>query len=353
MFEGKTIDPEQVGRRQKTFSSCFNDPVYDERRFIEKVVDRTGAEKHYVFPDPEGLWGELTQLTWHQDEPFGSTSIYAQWSVMRLARENGVTVLLDGQGADELMAGYIPSFYALGAHLLKGLQVKELWRQAKGVRERQDIAGFRLLRGVILALLPAGMRPLISGVAGQGLEWSDPGFRNTYLRRFPKTRTFKDDLKEYLYQAFRFTSLPGLLHYEDRNSMAFSVEARLPFLDYRLVEYLFNLPSEQKINKGVTKVVLRQALKGILPEEVRNRHDKMGFVTPEDVWFRTALRDPIHQIINSKTFADRGYFDVSKVNESFRQHCAEKKNISFTIWRWVSTELWFRTFVDRRPSLDH
>ena len=113
MFNGQSIDPRLVGERQKTFSSCFEDPVYDERKFIELVIDRTGAEKNYVFPQAEALFEDLTKLIWHQDEPFGSITIYAHWNVIRLARKRGVTVLLNGQGADELLAGYLPSFYFL------------------------------------------------------------------------------------------------------------------------------------------------------------------------------------------------------------------------------------------------
>jgi asparagine synthase (glutamine-hydrolysing) len=349
MFEGQTMDPEQVGRRQKTFSSCFNDPVYDERRFIEKVVDRIGAEKHYVFPDPEGLWGELAQLTWHQDEPFGSTSIYAQWSVMRLARENGVTVLLDGQGGDELLAGYLPSFYHLFRQARKDFDIGLLMREGKGfLRHHQTLMGL-LFQKAIGAIVPKRLRTFFPGLDRDGEGWAEEGFRKDYYRIISWPRKFEHELTNYLYHAFRFTVLPGLLHYEDRNSMAFSVEARLPFLDYRLVEYIFSLPSEQKIKEGVTKVVLRNGLKGILPEEVSNRHDKMGFVTPEEIWFRTTLRNQIHQIINSKSFASRGYFDVRKVNEIFAEHCSEKRNWSFTIWRWISLEQWFNIFIDKNP----
>jgi asparagine synthase (glutamine-hydrolysing) len=350
MFDGQSISPALVGKRQKTFTSCFENPAYDERKFIEKVIGQTGAERNYVFPGAEHLFNDLDRLIWHQDEPFGSTSIYAQWNVMKAAKERGVTVLLDGQGADELLAGYIPSFYVLFRDLLKRAHLVRLIKAIKGFKNGQG----RLPSPtrMFVALLPSWSKQALWHILKEGVEWSENSFRERYLRILPRPDKFRDSLNDYLYQMFRFTSLPGLLHYEDRNSMAFSVEARLPFLDYRLVEYLFSLPSEQKIKEGVTKVILRKALKGVLPEEIRDRHDKMGFVTPEDIWFRTTLRDPIHQIINSKTFADRGYFDVGKVNESFRQHCTEKKNISFTIWRWVSTELWFRRFVDRRPSLE-
>jgi asparagine synthase (glutamine-hydrolysing) len=131
--------------------------------------------------------------------------------------------------------------------------------------------------------------------------------------------------------------------------MAFSLEARLPFLDYRLVEFVFGLPMSQKIKQGKTKVVLRNAMKNILPEEVRDRKDKMGFVTPEDIWFRTVLRNQIYEIISSKSFAERGYFNANKVKEIFERHCKGARNVSSMIWRWVNTELWFRTFIDKRP----
>jgi asparagine synthase (glutamine-hydrolysing) len=145
-------------------------------------------------------------------------------------------------------------------------------------------------------------------------------------------------------------TLPALLHYEDRNSMAFSLETRLPFLDYRLVEFIFSIPTNEKIRGGVTKVILRNALRGFLPEAIRNRVDKMGFVTPEDIWFRTILRDHVDEIIRSKSFAQKKYFNINKVKRAFDQHCWGKTNISFAIWRWVNLELWFRTFIDRRPS---
>jgi asparagine synthase (glutamine-hydrolysing) len=179
-----------------------------------------------------------------------------------------------------------------------------------------------------------------------GTAWADKTFQNHWLRPFPRVNKFEDALSNYLYEAFRFVALPGLLHYEDRNSMAFSLETRLPFLDFRLVEYLFSLPPSQKIGQGSNKVVLRNAMKGILPEAIRNRTDKMGFATPEDIWFRTVLRKPIHEMIHSKSFAERGYFNVDQVEKAFADHCQGKTNIHFTIWRWVNLEMWFRVFID-------
>jgi len=101
---------------------------------------------------------------------------------------------------------------------------------------------------------------------------------------------------------------------------------RVPFLDYRIVEFMFSLQDNQKINNGVTKKVLRNAMKGVLPEEVRKRMDKMGFVTPEDIWFRTVLKDKILEIINSKSFEDRGYFNIKKIKKNF-MHIAKLRKI--------------------------
>ena len=151
------------------------------------------------------------------------------------------------------------------------------------------------------------------------------------------------------YQLLVWSGLRALLHYEDRNSMAFGIETRLPFLDYRLVEFLYGLAPELKIRNGWTKAVLREALDGVLPDEVRWRVDKMGFVTPEDIWFRTSLREMTRDILSDSRTRARGYLNVEAALKEFEAHEAGRKNISFTIWRWLNLELWCRAFVDH-PS---
>jgi asparagine synthase (glutamine-hydrolysing) len=341
MFDGRHIDPRLVGERQKTFSSCFEDPTFDERKFIELVTHQTGAEKNYVFPKAENLFQDLSMVIWQQEEPFGSTSIYAQWNVMRLIKERGVKVLLDGQGGDEILAGYLPSFYFLFRHSLKQCHIGNMFREIYGVWKNHPFLSNQLMARM--------MNLLLSKSKGE-IELMEKGFRKKYLRSFPKPVKFEHDLDNYLYDIFRYSKLSALLHYADRNSMAFSLETRLPFLDYRLVEYTFGLPPEQKIGKGITKVILRNAMKGTIPEEIRSRMDKMGFVTPEGAWFRTTLRNQIYGMIISKSFAKRGYFDARKVQEKFIEHCDGKMDTSLAIWRCVNLELWLRTFVDKNPS---
>jgi asparagine synthase (glutamine-hydrolysing) len=347
MFDGQSIDLNLVGERQKTFSSCFENPAYDERKFIELVIDQTGAERNYVFPKGEDLFKDLPKLIWHQDEPFGSTSIYAQWKVMEHANEKGVKVLLDGQGGDELLAGYPPSFYAFFKQTIRQLALASLIKEVKGFLKHQGWRMDQFMPRVMAGLVPDIFKPLFQHSNPYGFQWVQERFKKKYHRSITKPNRFENELNNFLYHTFRSSALPGLLHYEDRNSMAYSIESRLPFLDYRLVEFAFGLPLESKIREGRTKVILRKAMESVLPEEITNRMDKMGFVTPEAEWFRTTLRDPIHKIFNSKSFSERGYFNIANVKNNFNDHCKGKVDNHSMIWRCVNLELWMRMFIDK------
>lgn len=355
MFQGN-YDTGIVGDRQRTFSSCFEDRKYDERVFIEDVVKKTNARSSYTFPEGKNFFELIPKVIRHQDEPFGSTSIFAQWHVMKLARESGIKVLLDGQGADELLAGYHGYFGTYYIDLLKRFHflklVSEMYYYKKIHRQFQPMIAASIVRALLPNFLIAILRkmPAIQGASKRvtiGNFWLDGGFEKMYKREYAFTEKFGSSLKNQLYSLLMHSSLPGLLHYEDRNSMAFSIEARVPFLDYRLVEYIFSLPAEQKLRKGMTKVVLRNAMKGVLPESVRTRVDKMGFVTPEDIWFRTILKDEIGELINSTGFKDMGYFDIYEVKKEFENHCRGEKDIGFTIWRWINLLLWWKMFMKK------
>lgn len=356
MFEDN-YSPEVVGHKQRTFSSCFEDRQFDERIFIQKVVQQTNASSHYTFPSGEELFDLIPRVIWHQDEPFGSTSIFAQWHVMRLAKENNVTVLLDGQGADELLAGYHGYFGTYYIDLAKRVRlvrlISELYRYKRLHKRFQPLLLASVIRSMLPDFLISALRKVsfIQQTAKQmttGNLWLDRKFERLYRREYKYVDKFDSELKNQLYSLFMHSSLPALLHYEDRNSMAFSLEARVPFLDYRLVEYIFSLPSEQKLKNGMTKVVLRNAMQGTLPEAVRTRLDKMGFVTPERIWFQTILRDRILKIIGSTAFRDLGVFNTAEVMREFENHCKGKKDISFTIWRWINFCIWHEMFLRNR-----
>jgi asparagine synthase (glutamine-hydrolysing) len=283
----------QLGDRQRTFSSCSDDPRFDERTFSHAVVEKTGAEENLIFPSADGLVSDLPDLIWHQDEPFGSTSMYAQWCVFRRAAERGVKVMLDGQGGDELFAGYQGYDRFLFLSLVQHGHLIRALREGYAASSGDLLGGARWFAATAATIWGKGIRTSIRRMlrrpGAAPAAWFDAdALAEHHVVESWKERSFPDVFQERLYRELR-DGLPGLLRYEDRDSMAFSIEARVPFLDHRLVEFAFALPPDQKIRDGVTKYVLREAMRAELPDVVRNRRDKMGFVTPESTWFRTHL----------------------------------------------------------------
>ncbi len=216
--------------RQTSFTSCFTDPRYDEWQYAQSVVSATGVEAYRVFPDMDRLWEEMDDVIWHLDQPSASTSSYAQWNVMRLAKENGIRVLLDGQGSDEVMAGYHYFLIDFLASLGRQYSWIETLRQAAALRRtglwhaaRRSFASSFLALVYTSARRTAGLQPGVGPLASA----MKPEFR--LPNPDPRPHSFQDHLRWTIK-----TSLQPLLRYEDRNSMAFSIEARTPFLDYRL-----------------------------------------------------------------------------------------------------------------------
>jgi asparagine synthase (glutamine-hydrolysing) len=265
--------------RQHTFTSCFADPRFDEWEYASQVATAAGVEAHRVFPDLRCLWEEMPSLAWHQDEPFRTTSIYAQWNVMRLAREQGVTVLLDGQGADEVLPGYHTFIPLYLAGLVRSGQVARAWNELRRMRRTGILAATEPAARTLGKLLYHSL-----GLTSLRRRRLDGVIRAAYAvaRERPVPAGFQETIHDDL-----FGSLQSLLRHEDRNSMAFSIEARTPFLDYRLVELFLRMPGAYKLRDGWTKPFLREAMAGRMPEPVRLRVDKKGFVTPEVVWYRT------------------------------------------------------------------
>jgi asparagine synthase (glutamine-hydrolysing) len=317
--------PSSVGARQKTFSIVFTDKRFDESQYINEIVAVTGVDAHRTEPDPDKLWDDIDHLVWVQDEPFGSLSIYAQYCVMRLAQKN-VKVVLDGQGADELLAGYLA---------YQASYIRELGQTFHAGRAFHEITGFfRHHRGFFRSAL------------GQLLVRRNR--RNLLTITVPPVDRYAGSLAEVLRRELCSTNLPALLHYEDRNSMAFSIESRVPYLDVNLVEYIASIPLNQKIRNGVTKIVLRNAVKGILPESIRCRMDKMGFVTPEEIWMKEHLRPFVLAVLSSDSFLARPYWNAEQVVRDYLAFLDGRSAYSPEIWRILCTELWLRKFFDKK-----
>lgn len=274
------------GGIQETFSARFADEALDEGRYIEIAAKEAGIVPHYTWPSAQRLAADMQTLMRHQEEPFGGASVFAQWEVMRLAKENGTVVLLDGQGADEILGGYLHFFRPYLLSLFKADRAKFVAEVAayERLHRRRFEAGWRFR---LEAAAPELMRWLGAArrrlMVPEHLAWLDRDFVEVYGTNQPPFKSF-DNLNEALRFFSQDYGLRNLLRFADRSSMAFSREVRLPFLSHELVEFVFTLPEAYKIQAGWTKRVLRQAMVGIVPDPVRLRVDKLGFQPPQEDW---------------------------------------------------------------------
>jgi asparagine synthase (glutamine-hydrolysing) len=319
-------DAVSLGDRIKTFSAVFGDDPIDESEYIEQVVGATGVDSHLVEPSSEEFFDELERVVWHQEEPMVSTGPYAQWCVMRLAAPH-VKVLLDGQGGDELLGGYVPYQYVYLRQLLRERRYGAFAREAWDARD------------VLAPLLRRRLGERRKRVPIQKLLC--PEF--TASMSPPRDARSQDDLKLRLLQDLTSYSLPSLLRYEDRNSMAFSIESRVPYLDPELVEHVLALPAEALVSHGWSRAILRDAMRGVLPEKIRLRRWKVGFTTPEMRWLK-ARRTAVQSLFRSPAFAGRKYWDGIRVADAFREACAGRMEESLFFWRVLNVELWLRVY---------
>jgi asparagine synthase (glutamine-hydrolysing) len=335
-----------------TFSSIYEEESCDESFYIDIIVKHCNTKPHYINPRAEDFFETLPTIIWYQDEPINASGIYSQWNVMKLAAGK-VKVLLDGQGGDEILGGYHSFFIPyLADYLRKSINPKnwiELGKILGDIRYIKTISYQRyakLFLSLISPQLVFGIEKFVHKKRTPlNPEFSESfsGISSSSIRK----KHFKSKLDQWLYNSLTKTTLPAYLHFEDRSSMAFSIESRTPFLDYRLVEFLFQLPFDYKIRNGITKYILRKAMEGKMPNEIVNRKDKKGFPTPVDVWFKRELKENAKALLTSASFKGRGIFDQKKVLHVLEEHCQGKIDYSWHIWRWINLEFWFQRFIDK------
>jgi len=319
--------PRSVGSQQKTFSIIFPGTTFSEEEYIGELTAKCDVDAYAYTPEPDSLWAEIEDLLYVQDEPFGSLSIYAQYKVMQLASQH-VKVVLDGQGADELLGGYL----AYQVPYMSGLL-----RSGHLIQFFSEFLGSMYHHGKFLI-----------GAAEQ--KKIRKKRENLLKGHYMKISRYNGTLDTVLKNELLYTNLPEMLHWEDRNSMAFSIEARVPFLDFLLAEYIASRPLNQKIRGGITKYIFRAAIKSLVPDKIRCRMDKMGFVTPEELWMKGALAPFIQNLMHSDNFAMRPYWDGTEVLDSYNEFLLGKTPYSPEFWRIVCTELWLRLFFDTRDN---
>ena len=335
-----------------TFSSEYQEADCSESAFIQAVVEGCKTQPTRVVPQPEELIGAMEKIAWAQDEPTGSATLFTQWKVMQAAHGQ-VTVLLDGQGGDELFAGYLPYLEDY------------LWDLTMSGQEADEVAPTEELAGRSFAQLvkkarwqarlPAFLR---KREKLRPDPYTPPVTLNPEMRRAlqgldrsrePRATGWPDRLSRRLAHDVTNLSIPQLLRFEDRNSMAYSIEARTPFLDYRLVEFAFALPNRFKIHQGWTKRVLRSAVAGLAPPQIVLRRDKKGYPTPAAGWYRGPLKAWMADLLHSGEARD--WFAPDRLERLFREH-QQGQDHSWELWRVVSLLEWKRLFLSGRGFVD-
>jgi len=342
----------------KTFTGAFDEgEAFDETRYARRVAREYDTDSHEIYLRPDDFAGSIERIIWHMDEPAAGPGVFPQFWVSKLAAEH-VKVVLGGQGGDEIFIGYARYLVAYLEECLKG-----------AIEDTADRGDYVATLATITPSLPylEHYKPMLRTFWREGL-FDVPARRYFRLMdRFADSQSLLADGcavdTEAIFEAFRGifdshgaaaminrilcfdlkTHLQSLLHVEDRTSMAWGLESRVPLLDYRLVELLAAIPPVIKFKHGQPKYLFRQAIRNLLPAAIRDRRDKMGFPVPLAGWMKGPLRDFAADILLSPTCRQRGIFSPKALSAAL----ASEQPFGRSIWGALCLELWHRQFIDR------
>jgi asparagine synthase (glutamine-hydrolysing) len=315
-----------------SFSAVFRGYEKDESRFIDLVSKQFNLKNFQVTPGVTDLITDFEKLSYFQEEPFPSASIYAQFKVFELAKQEGIKVLLDGQGADEILGGYTKYHHWYWQELLRKKNILLLKREQRAAGRSEIKWGYK---NYLAAWFPKAASTALSRRAYK-LQQVHPDISSDYLsHNLDKTFFIKAAVKtlnDILYFNTFHTGLEELLRYADRNSMSYSREVRLPFLNHELVQFVFSLPSNLKIRQGFTKCILRKTMEDSLPGEIVWRREKIGFEPPQKMWMQDKLlTDYIHSA--KKKLVSKGILKPSAIDKKVIAHNAYDDGYD---WRYLS-----------------
>ena len=340
--------------RYNTFTGRFPGTPADEWTYARDTSERNHTTSHVTEPTVERFMKDLPDFVWFNELPVGSSSQFAQWCVFNLAKEGRTTVLLDGQGADEMLGGY-PSYF--GAYLRSLDQVGDAARrraEEPRIRERYPHA---LMSGrqTLQSHLPEPIRRALAYLLGRG------GNVNFGLRRDvassaakPVSRTpagFGDDLRDALYDDTFTRHLSALLRYGDRNSMAHSREVRLPFCDHRIAEFALSVPPHLLMGEAQNKRLIREGLAEFLPVSVATRWEKQGFRPPQELWFESKpFLSLVRDTLSSADFAASPIFEPRWWLQTLDRIERGETALAWTVWQPFITQMWRKHFLGALDS---
>lgn len=342
--------------QEKLRALAFMDPRFDERRFIDDTIRQTGAELLPVEYSSANIWTDLPKVLWHHDQPVHSTTALIGYRLSQAAAEHGITVILNGQGADETAAGYPSYFLSYWLTVLAtsgpGKLIGELKKYSRlwGGSPRKNF--FAVMRYAVSGQpyrLPGygRLRSYLDWRSDRRHPWFTPSLLDSLRPPDPRISALTN-LNAELRSSVERSPLPLYLRIEDRNSMAHSIEIRVPFLDYRLVSLLFSLPGEQKMQGPYNKHIVRESMRGRIPDSVRTRHEKMGFPSPAGIWM-SELQDNIRDMLNGQQLRELGIFDTHFIRQQFDLHCKGRLDIGGEIFNILQFMLWHDAVKDQSP----
>lgn len=328
-----------------TISACYdNDPTISESKYLKAAIEHFKGDHILIAPTGQELLSDMEKLFWHQEYPVPSASMFLEWSVMKKAKELKNKVMLDGQGADELLGGYPYYFKLYQNEMLYRKEYSELIANTYLFRKylKEIAVGYTDVERRIppdlaysfWALLKTYCKRKARGVLPEYRSQGESSSRDVHLSF---TNMIEDGLSK--------TILQEQLHSADRNGMAFSIETRFPFLDYNLVDFSLKIPVKKLISQGMQKNILRQSVKGIIPEKIRLRKDKLGFLSPQDKWLSGCLKEWCFDMLTSSRLKDLNFYNKEKGLSIFSQfHRNPTPALSARLWRYASLGQWVTLF---------
>ena len=324
----------------------FADHEFDEAQYVRDTIAQTGAELVTLQTSAERVWADLPHVLASQDEPAHSLTAVIGYQLMRLTREHGIPVILNGQGADESLGGY-PSYFRDGwVTLLRDGGLGATWREVTAHAQASGKVRSRLFADLLRHVMQSSLSRLAAyrAVAARrqargrpAAAWVRPSLPDSAPGGLDHQ---SNDLRSSLMRSMQTSPLPIYLRVEDRNSMAHSIEARVPFLDHRLVELAFSLGREWKLRGALNKFVLREGMRGRIPESVRARRDKMGFPTPSQRWLRGELHDKLRELIGDAAPAAAEFVDRDALLALLARHRSGQSNHHGELVRAAQFLLW-------------